>query len=139
MGSSPTFFRVSRHALVDQFDAFGVIAVGGFHLKARSKSSRMGSMSRTDSMAANCRYSERSRSQRRRALSNSARARSRRSCRSAFSAANCSRSAASAESWPSRIESKGPSSGRHFWGFSLGGFVYPLLFRLAFFFAISSS
>ena len=33
MGSSPSFLRVSDHALVDQLDALGVIAVGGLHLQ----------------------------------------------------------------------------------------------------------
>src|ERR1035441_4949802 len=83
----------------------------------------MGSMSRTTSMAATWKWSRRSRSQRRRAFSNSARARRRRSCSSAFSAANCSRSAAMAVSWPSRIESNGPpsasASGTLSWGFSV--------------------
>src|ERR1017187_4649270 len=81
----------------------------------------MGSMSRTTSMAATWKDSRRWFSQRRRAFSNSARARNRRSCSSAFSAANCSRSAVRAASWPSRIESNGPfpetASRRVSWGF----------------------
>src|ERR1035437_9441431 len=91
----------------------------------------MGSMSRTISMAANWKKSKRSRSQRRRAFSNSARARSRRSWSSAFSAANCSRSAAIAASWPSRIESNGPPSASASGGFSWG-FCVSTAFSLSF-------
>src|SRR5690349_98901 len=60
-------------------------------------------MSRTRSMEANCRKSDRSRSVRRRAFSNSARVRSSRSWSSAFSLISWSRSAVRAASWPSTV------------------------------------